>query len=370
MSTSKTVTVRAGSHAYDVHIGRGIINRLPRLLSPLVRERRALLVVDAGIAGGIGARVENMLRKAGWRIDTTSLPRGEKAKSLASLNKLYGFMLRKKVERRTPLIAVGGGALGDAAGFAAATYYRGIPLVHVPTTLLAAVDSAIGGKTAINHALAKNAIGAFYQPVLTLADVDSFKTLPARDMRAGMGEVVKYAFVFDRAFGHWLESHWQRAVLNKEAASLIPMIQRCVALKAAVVGADERDLSGRRELLNFGHTIGHAIESASGYRRFRHGEAVALGMRAAIEISRGRGWLSRKSDLALMHGLLRRLPTPPWPRGLKQRDILAALARDKKATNSKNIFILLKEIGKPVRVSDVSRDEIQSALTRTLSEAI
>lgn len=362
MKESK-VLVRVHPRPYPVHIGMRSIERLPALLLRRANGKRAVVVAESGAAA---RRTVRALRKAKWKVDRVSLPSGEAAKSFSALLRLYGNLLSRKVERRTPLIAVGGGAVGDAAGFAAATYYRGIPLVHVPTSLLAMVDSAVGGKTAVNHPQAKNAIGAFHQPVLVLADLTVLESLPRRDFLSGMAEVVKYALVFDRGFARWLDAHWRGAVIHKRPAELARMIRRCVQLKAKVIVEDVRDLKGRRELLNFGHTIGHALESATGYRRFRHGEAVAWGMRAAVELSLGRGWMRRPADRKLASALLKRLPAPRWPKDLRRAALLKALKSDKKMAGAKNVFVLLRGLADPVRVRDVSRAELNCALERIL----
>ncbi len=362
MKESK-ILVRVHPSPYPVHIGTDLIERLPSLLSRCAKGKRTVVVSECGIAG---RRVIRALRKAKWKVDSITIPSGESAKSFPALLRLYGRLLSAKVERRTPLVAVGGGAVGDAAGFAAATYYRGIPLVHVPTSLLAMVDSAVGGKTAVNHPKAKNAIGAFHQPVLVLADLTALGSLSRRDFLSGMAEVVKYALVFDRGFARWLGAHWKGAVIHKRPAELARMIRRCVQLKAKVAASDVRDLKGRRELLNFGHTIGHALESATGYKRFRHGEAVAWGMRAAVELSLGRGWMRRPADRGLASTLLKRLPAPRWPRGLRRGALVEALKSDKKVAGAKNVFVLLRGLADPVRVRDVSRAELNRALERTL----
>jgi 3-dehydroquinate synthase len=257
------------------------------------------------------------------------------------------------------LIALGGGTIGDAAGFAAATYYRGIPVVQIPTTLLAQVDSAIGGKTAVNHPLGKNAIGAFHQPSLVVADVDLLETLPKRDFLSGMAEVVKYGLVFSPSLMKRLDASWDR-LLARDPRALEAIVAECVAWKVRVVAEDERDLSGRRELLNFGHTLGHALETATEYRAFRHGEAVAWGMLTACALSFGRGWM-RTSGRRSMH-LLSRLEPPRWPRTLRRAAVVAALASDKKVRGGKNVFVLLKEAGRPIRANDVTRAEIDAAL--------
>lgn len=355
----KTITVKTRPESYAIRVGDGVLDHLPRLLAAeFGKQRRCVVVTDSYLKRSLAHRAETAMRGAGWTVDSYALPRGEAAKSFAALERLYGFLLRRKIERRTPLIAVGGGTVGDAAGFAAATFYRGVPLVHVPTTLLAQVDSAIGGKTAVNHALSKNAVGAFYQPRLVVCDTSVLKSLPRRDFLSGLGEVVKYSLVFDPAFAKRLRIEWLR-VLQKEKSALDWVVARCAQLKADVVAADTRDLSGRRELLNFGHTLGHALEAASGYGKVRHGEAVAWGMRGAVALSKGRGWLK---DSALLDDLLGLLPKVQVPNGISRKQLLAPLARDKKAIGGRNVFVLLKKLGRPVRVDDVSRAEIEAAL--------
>lgn len=355
----RTILVKTKPDAYPIRVGAGLLDRLPALMpGDLQRARRCVIATDSFLARSLGSRALRAFRAAGWKAELFALPRGEAAKSLASVERFFGFLLRAKVERRTPVVALGGGTVGDAAGFAASAYYRGVPLVQVPTTLLGQVDSAIGGKTAVNHPLAKNAIGAFYQPRLVVCDTATLKSLPRREFLSGLGEVVKYALLFDRAFARRLGAEWSR-LLNLEDAALERVVARCAALKARVVAADTRDLSGARELLNFGHTLGHALESAAGYGRIRHGEAVAWGMRAAAAISKGRGWAS---DARAIDALLARLPRVRVPAGVSRRRLLSPLKSDKKARDGKNVFVLLKGIGNPVRVDDVSAAEIDAAL--------
>lgn len=354
------VRVPLASRPYDVYVGAGLLTRFPGLLARHIPGRRAVLVSDNRLLAGPAGKVVHALRRAGWKVDAKALPQGETAKSPAALQSLYSFLLRRGVERRTPLVAVGGGSIGDAAGFAAATYHRGIPLVHVPTTLLAQVDSAIGGKTAVNHPLAKNAVGAFYQPLFVAADTGTLRTLPQRELLSGLAEAAKYALVFDPALARRLLARWD-TLLARDPAELARLVRACAAWKAQVVAGDERDLSGRRELLNFGHTLGHALETAGGYRRFRHGEAVAWGMRFAVELSAARGWLGRSRALA--DALLARLPARSWG-GLQPGRVLRLLARDKKVRSGRNVFILLRELGRPVRVADVGAIELRAALRR------
>ncbi|PIP82225.1 MAG: 3-dehydroquinate synthase [Elusimicrobia bacterium CG_4_9_14_3_um_filter_62_55] len=355
----KTIIVKTEPDAYPVRVGAGLLDRLPALMHrDLSRARRCVIATDSFLARSLGVRAQRAFRAAGWKAELFALPRGEAAKSLASVERFFGFLLRAGVERRTPVVALGGGTVGDAAGFAASAYYRGVPLIQVPTTLLAQVDSAIGGKTAVNHPLAKNAIGSFYQPRLVVCDTAVLKSLPRREFLSGLGEVVKYALLFDRAFARRLSADWNRLCAFDEG-TLEAVVARCAALKARVVAADTRDLSGTRELLNFGHTLGHALEKASGYGRVRHGEAVAWGMRAAAAISFGRGWTKDKREI---DALLARLPRVRIPAGLSRRGLLAPLKLDKKAVGGRNVFVLLKGVGNPVRVADVSPAEIDAAI--------
>ncbi|MBI4676651.1 MAG: 3-dehydroquinate synthase [Elusimicrobia bacterium] len=357
----RRVTVRLMGGSYPVWIGLDWLNSLPAKLKACVSGKRCVLVTDQRLASGIGRKVKGALRRGGWEVASTALPSGERAKSFTAIQRLYGFLLASGVERRTPLIAVGGGSVGDAAGFAAATFQRGIPLVHVPTTLLAQVDSSVGGKTAVNHPMAKNAVGAFHQPILVAADVGLARSLPERDYLSGLAEVVKMALVFDRSFARRLLERW-KLILSRDPGTLAWAVRRCVELKAKVVAVDERDLGGRRELLNFGHTVGHALEASTRYARFRHGEAVAWGMAAAIRLSRDRDWLRRPGDLGLALALLAGLKTPPWPLDLEWSRFAACLGRDKKVRDAGNVVVLLRNIGEPSRVRDVGFREIRAAL--------
>ncbi|OGR59592.1 MAG: hypothetical protein A2X36_06225 [Elusimicrobia bacterium GWA2_69_24] len=360
--------VRTGSHSYPVLVGSGVLDAVPARLGRLTSARRAVLVSDARLAGGPGRRLAAAFRRSGWKLSAAFLPGAEGAKSLSAIARLYGFLLRSRTERTTPLVALGGGTVGDAAGFAAATYYRGIPLVHVPTTLLAQTDSAIGGKTGVNHPLAKNAVGAFHQPVLVAADTDLLASLPDREFQSGLAEVVKTALALDRDFAEGLLERWG-SLQSRSGAELAWAVSRCVRLKAAAVAEDERDLSGRRELLNLGHTVGHALEAAAGFGRFRHGEAVAWGLRAAFRLSAERGWLADPGDRALASALLGRLRTPAWPARLSWSHLNRHLALDKKVRDGRSVMILLRRAGKAVRVPGVALGDIRRVVARLSTEA-
>ncbi len=360
----KRISIRVGLDGapYEIHVGRGILAELPRLLARHANGRRAVVVTDTYLRETHAARVVGALRRAGWRVDTMALPRGERAKSFAVLERMYGFLLRHGVETSTPLVAVGGGTVGDAAGFAAATYHRGIPLVQVPTTLLAQVDSALGGKTGVNHPLAKNAIGAFHQPVLVVADVGVLGTLPRRQLLSGMAEVVKVALALDPVLARWLDASWPN-VLALRPSAVIRVVSTCAAWKARIVEEDERERLGRRVVLNFGHTVGHALETAAGHGRLLHGEAVAWGMRVAIALSDGRGWLGSEEG-RLARSLLARLPLGATPKNGERGKVLPALRRDKKVGGARNVFVLLRGLGRPVTVDDVTVPELAAAARR------
>lgn len=344
----------------DVLVGAGLLARLPVLVGGHALRRRATLVTDSFLAAGLAARAAATFRRAGWEAPMFVLPRGEAAKSLSQLERLWAFLAKTRHERRDPVVALGGGTVGDAAGFAAATWMRGVPLVQVPTTLLAQSDSCLGGKTGLNIPGAKNAVGAFHQPVLVIADPAALKDLPERDYASGLAEVVKYGLVLDAGFARSLTRRWSELAARRPDA-LAWAVGKSLRIKGVVVSADERDLHGRRELLNFGHTLGHALESASGYA-VRHGEAVAFGMRAAVRLSRGRGGLSKSAEGALIDGLLARLPAVRIPSSVRARDLAELVLRDKKAQGGRPVFVLLKGLARPERTDAVTRADVLEAL--------
>jgi 3-dehydroquinate synthase len=354
-----TVTVALGERSYPIHIGQGLLEQLGALLGHLPLSKKALVVTQAPVRATYGERVIRSLRAHGFEAEGFEVLDAEEAKSLAWLEKIYDRLVELRLDRRSPLIALGGGVVGDLAGFAAATYMRGIPLVQVPTTLLAQVDSSIGGKTAVNHPRGKNLIGAFYQPRLVLIDVDTLRSLPPRELRSGLAEVVKYGVIAEPALFELLE---RRAadVLAGDAALLIEVIRACCQIKADVVAADEHE-GGVRAILNFGHTFGHAIEATTGFSRYTHGEAVAIGMVWATELSRRLG-LCDDGLLVRLRGLLRRfgLPTALQEpvQGLRE-----ALLLDKKAVGGRLRFILVERLGKVAVRDDVPADEVEALLT-------
>lgn len=347
----RTLTVSLGERSYPIHIGRELLGQAG-LLVPMLRQRKVLVVSNVTVAPLYLERMEHKLNEAGVETIPVVLPDGEQYKNWETLNLIFDALLEGHCERGTTLIALGGGVVGDMGGFAAACYQRGMPFIQVPTTLLSQVDSSVGGKTAINHPLGKNMIGAFYQPKLVLADIDTLNTLPDAELRAGLAEVIKYGLIRDLEFLGWLESNIE-LLLARDPEALIEAVYRSCAHKAEVVAADERE-SGERALLNLGHTFGHAIETAMGYGSWLHGEAVAAGTMMAAELSRLLGWIDgaavdRIERLFLRAGLPVRGPEMPVERYIE------LMRHDKKVEDGKLRLVLLRGIGDAV-VSDVATE--------------
>lgn len=344
----KTLRVELGARSYPIHIGPGLLRRAD-LVTPLLAGGQVLVVTNETV----GPLYLESLRSAlgGRVVDSVALPDGEQYKTLETLETLFDALLRARFGRDCTLIALGGGVVGDITGFAAACYQRGVAYVQVPTTLLAQVDSSVGGKTAVNHALGKNMIGAFHQPTGVIADTSTLETLPDRELCAGLAEVFKYGLIRDAAFFEWLEAHLQ-ALLGREPELLEHAIYRSCSNKAEVVACDERE-SGMRALLNLGHTFGHAIETGLGYGRWLHGEAVAAGMCLAADLSARLGWIddptaARVEALVVRAGLPTHLPA-----GLAPARMLELMAVDKKARAGHMRLVLLKGIGK-AQVTDAA----------------
>jgi 3-dehydroquinate synthase len=337
----RTLTVELGERTYPIHIGPGVLER-PELIAERLPQKRAAIVSNEIVAPLYLESLETRLQGAGIDTMRMILPDGEDHKNWQTLNTILDALLEHRCERRTTILALGGGVVGDIAGFAAAVYQRGVPFVQVPTTLLAQVDSAVGGKTAINHPLGKNMIGAFYQPRVVVADTDTLSTLPPRELSAGLAEVIKYGFIRDPEFLEWLESHMD-ALLAREAEALGYAIERSCVNKAEVVGADEHE-GGVRLLLNFGHTFGHAIETASGYGTWLHGEAVAMGMVLAARLSEQLGYL-RPADVDRVERLLVRAGLPVRAPDLGVGEYIDLMGHDKKVQSGRLKFILLRTLG-------------------------
>ena len=355
----QTVTVALGERSYSIYIGQGLLEELGHYLERLPLTKKALVVTQPAIRAIYGDRVLGSLRAQGFAAETFEVLDAEEAKSLTWLETIYDRLVNLRLDRRSPLIALGGGVVGDLAGFAAATYLRGIPFVQIPTTLLAQVDSSIGGKTAVNHPRGKNLIGAFYQPRLVLVDVDTLQTLAPRELRSGLAEVVKYGVIANPELFHLLEEH-ATEVLQGDAALLTRIIGDCCQTKADVVAADEQE-GGLRAILNFGHTFGHAIEAAGGFSTYTHGEAVAIGMIWATELSRRLG-MCRPDLPERLQKLLRRFGLPPALTTSLQ-GIRDALLLDKKAVGGRLRFILVEALGKVSLRDDVPSQLVEELMT-------
>ncbi len=352
------VDVNLGERAYAIHIGAQLLAGADLIVQQLDLPKVAI-VTNTTVAPLYLEKLAQALRTAGIEVASVVLDDGERYKDWVTLNRIYDALIEHRCERKTTLIALGGGVVGDLAGFAAATYMRGIPFVQIPTTLLAQVDSSIGGKTGINHPLGKNMIGAFYQPRLVLADTEVLKTLPAREFSAGLAEVIKHGLVRDAAFFSWLEANLER-LLAGDPQALAHAVRRCCEIKAEVVAEDERE-NGVRALLNFGHTFGHAIESGLGYGNWLHGEAVAAGMVMAADLSRRLGFIAQADVERIVH-LLRRAKLPVAPPDIAPGRLLQLMAADKKAEGGKLRFVLLHAIGQATVSGDVPAELLQQSL--------
>ncbi len=350
--------VELGERSYPIHIGGGLIDRAAAY-EPHVKGRRAALVTNATVAALYAQRVETALAAAGASTLRIVVPDGEAFKNWQTLDQIHAALLEARADRRTVVIALGGGVVGDMAGFAAATYQRGIAHIQVPTTLLAQVDSSVGGKTAINHALGKNMVGAFHQPSAVIADTASLSTLPSREYAAGLAEVVKYGAIQDLELLEWIEAHIEQ-LRARDQAALIHVIRRSCEIKAEVVARDERE-NGARALLNFGHTFGHAIESAAGYGNWLHGEAVATGMALAARFSARAGRMPVAQADRLVN-LLRALGLPVEPPNFPPEKWLEYMGRDKKNEHGGITLILLDGLGRAAVVRDTPAQALRDFL--------
>lgn len=349
------IDVRTASRAYRVHVGGGLLRRLDRIVSEAGGAGRRFVVSSPRIWKLHGPAIERALGGA----EPLLMPDGERAKTLRTVDRLYGALIERGADRGATIVAVGGGVVGDVAGFAAATLLRGVRLVQAPTTLLAQVDSAIGGKVGVNHALGKNLIGAFHQPIVVVADPELLATLPRREFRSGLYEVVKYGVIASRGLFERVRRDLKE-IVERKIPALVPVIRESCRIKAAIVSADERE-GGLRRTLNFGHTVGHAIEAASGYRRRRHGEAVAYGMLAAADVAAARGLFPR-DDAAALAGLVAALGPLPPVTDLPASRVAAAIRRDKKVLHGRLHMVLPTGLGETVIVDDVTEAEIRTAL--------
>ncbi|HYA19334.1 MAG TPA: 3-dehydroquinate synthase [Burkholderiales bacterium] len=357
----ETLNVDLGERSYPIYIGEGLLRR-SELLLPCLAQNKAAVVTNTTVAELYLSSLTAVLGKQGVEVVQVVLPDGEKYKNWETLNLIFDALLSHHCERKTALLAMGGGVIGDLAGFAAAVYLRGVPYIQIPTTLLAQVDSSIGGKTAINHPQGKNLIGAFYQPKLVLADTATLKTLPEREFSAGLAEVIKYGLIRDASFFDWLERNLEK-LLKHDAEAITYAIRRSCENKATVVAADEHE-SGMRALLNLGHTFGHAIETGTGYGAWLHGEAIAAGTLLAARLSRRMGLIG-ETEVGRIANLYRRAKLPLSAPDFGVKRYLQLMGLDKKVEHGRIRFVLLKKIGEAFITADVP----QQALTATLSGA-
>ena len=354
----QTLTVDLGDRSYPIHIGTGLLDRAD-LIVPHLAQPRVAVVTNTTVAPLYLERLTNTLTAAGVAVHPIVLPDGEAYKNWETLNLIFDALLTWRAERKTTLIALGGGVVGDMTGFAAACYQRGMPFIQIPTTLLSQVDSSVGGKTGINHPLGKNMVGAFYQPKVVLADTDTLKTLPPRELSAGLAEIIKYGLIWDVDFLAWLEGHMDK-LRALDADAIAYAIHRSCEIKAQVVGEDERE-GGIRAILNLGHTFGHAIETGMGYGKWLHGEAVGAGMVLAAQTSERLGWITA-ADVARARALIQAAGLPDVAPDLGLATWLDYMGHDKKVESGKLRFVLLKKLGEAVITGDVPRDVLTDVL--------
>jgi 3-dehydroquinate synthase len=355
-STSVVVTATG---AYPVFVGYGILDQLGAKLKDAGLSGALSVISDDNVYNIYGKRVEKNLKDAGYKVGSYTAPAGEQSKSLDVAAKIYDWMVERRVERGSVVVALGGGMVGDLAGYVAATYLRGLPLVHVPTSLLAIVDASIGGKVAVDHAKGKNLIGSFYQPQLVLSDVEILKTLPPRELTSGWAEIIKHALILDKDLFEFLDSNAQKLLeLDKEAT--VEAVASSAAIKAGVVSLDEKE-TGLRTILNYGHTIAHGLEAASGYDRFLHGEAVAIGMMGAAMISRRLGHISSEI-VEKQKAVLEKFSLPINYTSIDYTKVLQAIELDKKVRDKKVRWVLLEDIGRTVVKNNVPQKLVSEVI--------
>jgi len=354
----RIIKVRLGSNSYNIHIGSGLLAQTGRLLEENGFAGKLVIITNPIVKRLYGNALKQSLARDGFKVTVLQVPDGEEQKSLEVAGRLYNELSDFYAERTTPILALGGGVIGDLTGFVAATYLRGVPLIQIPTTLLAQVDSSIGGKVAVNHGQLKNRIGAFYQPRLVISDVSTLKTLPTKEFNGGLAEVIKYAVISDNDFFTYLETNLDQ-IKSVDERLLEEIVYRSAKIKAEIVEKDERDV-GLRNILNYGHTVGHGIESASDFK-VEHGKAVALGMLAAATISNKLGLLD-KTELVRLKSLIRRADLPTELPDLEVKEIIQAIRHDKKILRGKIRFILPKTLGNVFITNEVNLSLVERVL--------
>ena len=355
----KTLMVELGERSYPIYIDGGLLDREDVWGNCIKKKGNVVIVTNTTVCTWYLTRLEESVKRLGYKVSSCILPDGEKYKNLESFNQIMTFLLEHNCGRDTTLIALGGGVIGDLTGFAAASFQRGVDFVQVPTTLLSHVDSSVGGKTGINHPLGKNMIGAFYQPKAVIIDLFCLKTLPERELAAGMAEVIKYGIIWDKSFFEYLEEHTDD-IWKLDSDVISEVVHRCCSIKAAVVHEDERE-GGIRAILNLGHTFGHAIETFMGYGVWLHGEAVAAGIVMASRVALSRGSVSEE-EFERIVCLLKsnRLPVSK-PVSMTTDDFLKLMVHDKKAVNGKIRYIIPDSLGKSSVKDDLTLKEIEDA---------
>jgi 3-dehydroquinate synthase len=360
---SETVRVELAERSYDIVVTSGALRDMGAFARQRTQGTRAFVVTDENVAPHAES-VTQSLRQAQFECATAALPSGEARKALPVAGSLYDQLLRHGADRKTLVVAVGGGVIGDLAGFVAATYARGLPLLMVPTTLLAMVDSSVGGKVAVNHPQVKNLIGTFHQPIGVWIDVDTLRTLPEREFRSGLAEVVKYGIILDPELFAYLEAH-APAILERQPAVIQHIVTRCCRLKADVVEKDERDETGERAILNYGHTFAHAFETVAGYGAWLHGEAVGAGMMCACRLAQRRGLVG--ADLTeRQRNLLERFGLPTAPERWPVEQLLQAMRSDKKALAGRLRLVLPVRLGAVALHDDVPQTQVREILAESM----
>ena len=359
----KNVDVLLEDRSYRIHIGSGIFENLPTLCDDFLADRHGIIISDSKVAPIYMEKVAQSLATCSSRIDTIVVPQGEATKSLSQCDQLWQKLIEMPSDRKSVIIALGGGVVGDLAGFVAAGFARGIDFIQIPTSLLAQVDSSVGGKTGVNLPQAKNMVGAFWQPKTVVVDIEVLSTLDDRNFRAGLAEVIKYGVIMDADLFQLIEKNME-AILDRESEIVGTIIQRCCQCKADVVREDETESSGQRAILNYGHTVGHAIESVYGYGEYLHGEAIAIGMVAEAELARQLGMVDeafcdRQRQIFVSAGLPICCPAG------KEEQLVEAMTRDKKVASGKLNFILPTTIGDVISVPSPKPESIAQALTAT-----
>jgi len=352
--------VKAATQSYSVFVGYGLLNKLGEKMKKAALSGTAIVISDENVFSLYGSRVGGILKAAGFAVNSFVVPPGEETKSMNYAIKIYDFLVEQRAERDDILIALGGGMVGDLAGFVAATFLRGMPWIQVPTSLVAMVDASIGGKVGVNHPEGKNLIGAFYQPNLVLADPQTLTTLPKRELTSGWAEVIKHGLILDKEYFKFLETNVDR-LAKLEPELLTRAIARSAAIKAQVVSQDEKEREGKRTILNYGHTIAHGLEAASQYKRFLHGEAVAIGMMGAAKLSQRLNLLLSET-VERQQILLQKFGLPTVFSGLDLNEIARAMEVDKKTKKRAIRWVLLQDIGKVVIRSDVPQRDVLAVL--------